>query len=203
MLSSIDNILFPDECIVLKYNTNKFVYPIYKNGYTSIGSMNLEQVQDFSSVDSVDVYIRNPIDRFISGVNTYLTNHCQNYDKKTVLYFIQEFLFLNRHFCPQFFWLVNLRRYTDAKINLISFDKFNLFSPYHHKPPGVPTVDKSLEYIINDKIRYYLLLDKVLYEDLLGQTVKFSTIIDTLESKYPTVYADIIKKSKNICNALG
>lgn len=203
MLSSLDNILFPDDCVILKYDTHKFVYPIYKNGYTSIVSMNLEQVQDLSTVESVDVYIRNPMDRFVSGVNTYLNRHCQDYDKRTALYFIQEFLFLNRHFCPQFFWLLNLRRYTDTKINLISFDNFDSFATYHHRPPGVPVVDPDIQNIINDKIEYYLLLDKVLHEDLIGQTVKFSTIVETIECKYPTVFEDIIKKSKSICSALG
>ena len=36
MLSQIDTLLFPDECEVLEVDNNRYVFPIHKNGSTSL-----------------------------------------------------------------------------------------------------------------------------------------------------------------------
>ena len=116
MLSYLDPIIFPDDCEVLELSDNRYIYPIYKNGSSSLHQMNLRRVNSFDNIAVIDVLIREPKQRFLSGVSTYLNNLDDSLDKDTALYFVKNYLFLNRHFCPQFYWLVNLRRFTKSKI---------------------------------------------------------------------------------------
>lgn len=201
MLSQIDNIIFPDRCDILEIvPSQRYVYPIYKNGSNSLYNsgfrlMNHDEIKD---IKIIDIYVRNPYDRFVTGVNSFL-DYNQNLDQTTLLYFITNYLFLNRHFCPQFYWLVNLQRFTKAKIKINSIDLLSKTTNLTHNKN---TNQLSNQITCNDKIYFYLSIDKVLTEDLIGQTVTFKKIIKTIQYRYPEVYKEVVQRSIDLCNVL-
>ena len=201
MLSQLDNIIFPDRCDVLEIvPSQRYVYPIYKNGSSSLykSGFRLVDHDELSNIPVVDIYVRNPYDRFVTGVNTFL-QHNAKLDQSTVLHFVNNYLFLNRHFCPQFHWLVNLQRFTDAKIRINPISALSDITALRVNQSEDPLLD---EYLSRDKLHFYLSIDKVLTEDLLGKTVPFKLIVQTIKHRYPEVYKEIIQRSKDLCNVL-
>lgn len=201
MLSQLDNIIFPDRCDVLEIvPSQRYVYPIYKNGSSSLynSGYRLLENDELEDVEIVDIYVRNPYDRFVSGVQSFL-NYNPALDNKTALYFITNYLFLNRHFCPQFYWLVNLQRFTPAQIRINSIDSLNDITGLEYNKSHYTLLSEILN---TDKVNFYLSIDKVLTEDVIGQTVSFKTILHTIKNKYPLVYQEVIERSIQLCNVL-
>jgi hypothetical protein len=107
---------------------------------------------------------------------------------------------LNRHFCPQFYWLVNLQRYTDAKIKINPIESLAEVTSLKYNV----TEDSKLDEILStDKLHFYLSIDKVLTEDLLGKTVPFNLILNTIKHRYAEIYNEIIQRSIDVCNVLA
>ena len=153
---------------------------------------------ELPTIPIVDIYVRNPYDRFVTGVNTFL-QHNENLDRATVLHFISNYLFLNRHFCSQFHWLVNLQRFTNAKIRINSIDSLTDITALTVNQSTDPLIDDTIS---TDKLHFYLSIDKVLTEDLLGKTVTFKLIVQTLRHRYPDVYKEVVQRSIDLCNVL-
>ena len=55
----------------------------------------------------------------------------------------------------------------------------------------------------NEKLWFYLQLDKVLTEDFIGQTVNMKTIVAHIKDKYPVLYEETIERSRELCAVLG
>jgi hypothetical protein len=201
MLSQLDNTIFPDRCDVLEIvPSQRFVYPIYKNGSSSLynAGYRLMNHDELKNISVVDIYVRNPYDRFVTGVNTFL-KHNSNLDSATALHFITNYLFLNRHFCPQFYWLINLQRFTGAKIRINSIESLSEITPLKVNQSEDPLLD---EYLSSDKIHFYLSIDQVLVEDLIGKTVTFKLIVEAIKHRYPDVYKEVVQRSIDLCNVL-
>ena len=201
MLSRLDNIIFPDRCDVLEIvPSQRYVYPIYKNGSSSLYNSGFRLVEhdELPNIPVVDIYVRNPYDRFVTGVNTFL-QHNETLDRATILHFVNNYLFLNRHFCPQFHWLVNLQRFTNAKIRINSIDALADITALKVNRSEDPLLDEVLS---TAKLHFYLSIDKVLTKDLLGKTVPFKLIVQTIRHRYPDVYKEVVQRSMDICNVL-
>lgn len=202
MLSQLDNIIFPDRCEVLEVAPQRFVYPIYKNGSSSLTKAGYQQVpfEKLPEINVIEIYVRDPYDRFLSGVQTYLM---QNFalDRKTILHIVGENLFLNRHYAPQFHWLVNLQRFTKAKIKINPIEKLSELTA-HYDNQQDKDYDISEYFKGNEKIQFYTSIDKILTETLLGHTVRFKDIVRLLELKQPEVYNEIVLRSINLCSVL-
>ena len=204
MLSYLDPILFPDECEILVAETGQLIYPIYKNGSSSLKAQYtnvVPQDQLKSRVAQVQVYVREPFDRFVSGVQTYLKNN-PHLDRATALTMIDQYLFLDRHFALQFHWLVNLVRQTNNP--WITISPWTELSNATELTWNVLARDETLiEYFQpNTKIWYYLQLDKVLFEKFVGKTVKFKDIITHIHTFLPDLYDEVIRRSQDLCNVL-
>ena len=66
------NRLLNTDCTVIDIGSHT-VYPIFRVGYTSLMS-DADQTytnRQISKCEHIDILIRNPIDRFVSGVNEY------------------------------------------------------------------------------------------------------------------------------------
>jgi hypothetical protein len=203
MLSYLDPLLFPDECDILEVSTNRYVYPIFKNGSSSLYESGFRKLstQEVAELNEVEILVRDPFDRFVSGVHSYVEYLDPDLDRTTALHFINQHIFLNRHFATQFHWLVNLQRYTRAKIKISPMTE--LASMTDLKFNDKPKYDNIRQQLgQNNKIHFYLQLDKVLTENLLGTTADFQTIVATLKFNYPAVYQEIIERSKTLCNVL-
>jgi len=202
MISQIDNIIFPDRCEVLELESQRYVYPIFKNGSTSLSRAAIRTlgIDELQTIETVDVFVRDPYDRFLTGAQTYLS-HNTHLHRETALHFISEYLFLNRHFCPQFHWLVNLQRHTSVSMRLLPMEQISeVTQAVKNQHPRDPGLEQYFDG--NLKVQFYLQLDKVLTETLLGRTVTMGDIIKEIADKYPTVYDEVIGRSLRICTAL-
>ena len=72
MFSYIDPILFPDQLKVYELTENQYVYPIYKNASSTIGKIAIRELNYFEikKLDKIDIYLRDPFERYVSGVQT-------------------------------------------------------------------------------------------------------------------------------------
>lgn len=207
MLSYIDPIIFPDECKVLEIVPGHYAYPIFKNGSSALygSGYRILDKNELPTLDTVDVFVRAPMERFVSGVQMYLSKLPDTYHRETVLHFVDRYLFLNRHYAPQFHWLLNLNRHTTAKIRLRSVAELNQYTknitPYTlNNPPKDPSLAEFFD--DNMRLHFYLQLDRALL-DLVGQTVTFKHIVEHIRTQYPDAYKEIIGRSITLCNALA
>lgn len=212
MLSRIDEIIYPNRCEVIEFqDPQRFVYPIFKNGSSSLISYAKEKQFKFilnnqiNQLQSIDVFVRPQSDRFISGINSFVFDLIENnpkLDYDTIIYFVENYLFLNRHYSPQIGWLLHLSQFLNknATIKLCSMAEISNYTPLHIKSYKhyensilAPTDIERLINNIHNKV--YLQLDDLLLE-LIGQTLTFTEILEKIKINDPVAY-------KKICTALG
>jgi hypothetical protein len=201
MLSRLDDIIYPNRCEVIEIEASqRYIYPIYKNGSGSIKwhavdkkykSLFNEQIQKLSKID---IILRDPLSRFVSGVNTYVFNTKRDnptLDIDTILYFVENYLFLNRHYSPQLGWLINLSKYTnkDTQLKLYSMESLTEFTPLTIIPDEGKILDLSTIERLKTNVHnnMYLRLDNLLLE-LVGQELTFTEILEYLKNKDPQAY---------------
>jgi hypothetical protein len=201
MLSQLDNIIFPDRCGVLEVAPQRFVYPIFKNGYTSLAESGFRilEPEELPTLDTVEIFVREPIMRFFSGLNSWI-EYNSHLDKNTLLAIAGHTLFIDRHCAPQFHWLVNLRRFTKAKIKINPIESLSTITNIHANKNK-----NNIHYDIKQfpKVAYYMQLDKVLTETFIGSTVEFPEIVSAIKKLHPELYEEVIQRSISLCNVLG
>ncbi len=196
MLSRIDEVIFPNRCEVLEFsNPQRFVYPIFKNGTSSMmiypNEPNPKKLisHQIKQCDLIDVILRDPEERFVSGVNTFVYNLLRDVpslDKNTIMYFVENYLFLNRHYAPQVSWLVNLNRFTktECKLNLHNMSKLTEYTTTNHSPPEdkILTSEEIERLKNNTHNQIYKQIDEYLLM-LIGESLTFKEIMDHIKSK--------------------
>jgi hypothetical protein len=202
MRTAVDFELFSEDCEVVEIPLHdQRVYLIQKNGSSSLRNQqkkdNLrvfvnEQIQTF---ESVDVYIRNPRSRYVSGVNTYLQHLQRDYpelDYNTAFWFAKRYKFLNRHYLPQFHWLANLSRYLNptAQIHFRDFRTFGDIVDFDDRARVIPPTEKFVKELLDNDpgLELWLFLDQILLE-LAGQSMTWSELLNY----YKNNHYDIIK----------
>ena len=208
MRTALDTELFPDLCEVVEIPLhNQWVYLIQKNGNSSL---RFQQARDnlavftndeISALDYVDVYIRNPRARYVSGVNTYLQHLQRDHpelDLLTAFWFAKRYKFLNTHYLPQFHWLANLARYlrSDAKIRIRNFKDFGAITDFKSRAEVTPPSQDFLNELMKDNhnIELWLYLDQLLL-DLAGQQLTWQEVIDHYKVNYPDVIVHVLPKT--------
>ena len=207
MQTALDTELFPDLCEVVAMPLHsQWVYLIQKNGNSSL---RLQQTRDnlavftnneISALDYVDVYIRNPRARYVSGVNTYLQHLQHDYpelDSFTALWFAKRYKFLNTHYLPQFYWLANLSRYlrSDAKIRIRDFRDFARITDIRSRA-GVSAPSKEfVDQLLDDRsLDIWLYLDQILL-DLAGHELTWTELLDHYQKNYKNIIEHVLPKT--------
>ena len=202
MRTALDTELFPTLCEVVEVPLhNQWVYLIQKNGSSSL---RIQQSRDnlavftndeIRALDYVDVYIRNPRARYVSGVNTYLQHLQRDHpelDYLTAFWFARRYKFLNTHYLPQFHWVANLSKYLrdDTLIRFRNFQTFgNIADINDDAKVNKPTQEFIKQLFQDDKsIELWLYLDQILL-DLAGQEMTWKQ----LRTYYHLNHPDIIK----------
>lgn len=206
MRTALDTELFPDLCEVVEMPLhNQCVFLIQKNGNSSLKA---QQARDNLAVftndeilalDYVDVYIRNPRDRYVSGVNTYLQHLQRDYpelDLSTAFWFAKRYKFLNTHYLPQFYWLANLSQYlrNDTKIRFRKLQDLKQITKFDSGPREI--IKPSAEFVEtlfkdDSSIELWLFLDQILL-DLAGQQLTWQQVLDHYQLNYPEVIAHVL-----------
>ena len=114
-----------------------------------------------------------------------------NLDLNTVLYFVENYLFLNRHYSPQLSWLVNLNRYAkkDTVLRMRGMESILDYTPMSMRPieEQVLTDNQINQLKINIHNQTYIQLDTLLLE-LVGQDLTFKEILAYLKQQDPQAY---------------
>jgi hypothetical protein len=204
MLSRIDEIIYPNRCEVIEFmDPQRFVYPIFKNGSTSLLEHAKHQGckvllnEQIKRIPTVDVILRDPITRFISGTNTFVCHTKQenpNLDLDTIIYFAENYLFLNRHYAPQLSWLLNLKQYlhANAKLRLHDMTALSTFTPLTSNPIEENLLNTRVVERLKTNIHneMYIRLDSLLLQ-LVGREMSFVDIMEYLHEQDPTAYSKI------------
>jgi hypothetical protein len=216
MFSELDNIIFPDSCEVIEIVPSQhYVYPIFKCGRSSLTESMQQKGWRFVALEDIKkikqpitVFLRDPKERFISGLNTFI-QHRQgdNLDTHTILYFANKYLFLNRHYAPQFFWLLNLLRYTgpNACVNFQPITAISLLTDLHSRAsvePITPDLTEKMQSFDWSKMELYFYLDQILLAHT-GKTVNICDLIAYVKKDHDELYRLIFQRSLNIINVLS
>ena len=209
MRTALDTELFPTLCEVVEMPLhNQWVYLIQKNGSSSL---RIQQSRDnlavftndeISALDYVDVYVRNPRARYVSGINTYLQHLQRDHpelDYSTAFWFAQRYKFLNTHYLPQFYWIANVSRYLrkDTKIRLRNFKEFGQITDLNLKPKAVTSPTKQfVEMLFKDdhNIEFWLYLDQILL-NLAGQEMTWTELLQYYITNHPDIIKHVLPKA--------
>jgi len=124
------NKLFNTDCLVIKIGRHT-VYPIFRVGYTSLvtDADRMYINKQISKCEHIDVLIRDPRDRFISGVSEYCRQNKLDIEKTVEL--IEQGKLVDRHFAPQYLWLMHLYRFYRGTITLKPFEYISNITQQH------------------------------------------------------------------------
>jgi hypothetical protein len=211
MLTRLDTVLYPDDIDVI-HNTDidQYVYPIFKCGYTSIVDYARHYKfpflthKEIKECKEISVIIRNPHERFISGVNSYYWNlHKQEpkLDRDTVFYFIKQYPFFNRHYAPQIGWLINLFRFmnTNSRVKLLTMDNINDFTTLNSQPGNgeqkILTSNEIEDLQSSDTHQLYMRLDNKLL-DMTGTSWTAQELFTHLMTQDAEAYFECVAKNQ-------
>ena len=199
MLSRLDDIIYPNRCEVIEIEASqRYIYPIFKNGSSSLLEHARQQNykilinEQIERAPIIDVILRDPLSRYISGTQTFvhdIKKENPTLDVDTILYFAENYLFLNRHYAPQLSWLINLSQYADAKLRLHSMEALSTFTPLTWTPPKDIQFDQTVLDKLSNNVHneMYLRLDNLLLQ-LIGQELTFKEILAYLKKQDPQAY---------------
>jgi hypothetical protein len=117
MLKHWNKILNTD-CEIIRMGQD-WIYPIFKNGWNGFRLAKEESRfnEHISEVEMINIYIRNPVARFSSGVNKYAQLHGMEPDM--VVQQIESEGLTNRHWMPQWYWLLHLSKYYKKDVKIL------------------------------------------------------------------------------------
>ena len=200
MFTDLDSELYPDVCEVAEIpGHSQWVYLIFKNGSSSIRYDRLIDYpiyrnHDIARLDQIDIYIRDPKDRYISGVNSFvqfvLRDNPGQLDQNTVAWMACRYRFLNRHYLPQLLWLFNLARYLkkDTLLRFRRFEDYHEIMRINFKPPVAPIKPELRTFILENSAH----MDIWWYADqVLGDLAGTSMTWTELKNHYKTQHLDL------------
>lgn len=206
MFTEIDKVLYPNKCEVIQTTSHDFIYPIFKNGSSSLYQAAKENGwkiifnHQIHNCKKIVIFLRNPIERFETGVDTFI-KHClaEGLDEKTVKYFINNYLFLNRHYMPQILWLIHLARYVkeDVVIDLKDISKLNLYTDIQ-KNKSNATQNNLFD---AEKLKFYIEADNYLL-NYINQLIPLNDLFLNYKKDCKESYNHIFLHAKNLIHAL-
>ena len=177
------------DCEVVKFNDGKFFYPIFKNGRSSLtiyakrNNLPLLKNKEISNLKKITVFLRSPEERFVSGVHTffYLANK-KSIDENT-LKKIESYDIIDRHFIPQYLWLLHLHKYFNGIVEFKPvLELFNLIpnrdGPWNDNPnPWKPITEKERNKILSIEHKKYIEVDEKIIKKYMNTSVELKKII--------------------------
>ena len=207
MFTEIDKVLYPKKCEVIQTASHEFIYPIFKNGSTSLCETAEENKWKIILNDqifdckNIIVFLRDPIGRTISGINTYVNNLItDDLDEKTIIYFVNNYLFLNRHYMPQILWLIHLARYANPKC-ILHIKDINDIKIYSNKFENKSEKSNNYYHEFIEKIKFYIEADFYLLK-YVDKSISLSDLFLNYKKDCYNSYKHIFDYSENIINAL-
>ena len=123
------NSILSSDCTVYKIKS-RAVYPIFRVGSESLkAEANKTYTNEGIKFANIDVLIRDPGDRFVSGVNEY----ARQIDAKVIPTWqkIHDGKIIDKHFAPQYVWLMHLQKFHTGTVTLYPFKDIKKFTRLH------------------------------------------------------------------------
>jgi hypothetical protein len=188
MFKNLTDILTAD-CEVVKFSNEQFFYPIFKNGSSSLttyarkNNLLFLKNREISNCKKITVFLRSPVERFVSGVHTffYLTNN--QYIDENTLKKIESFDIVDRHFIPQYLWLLHLHKYFNGIVEFKPVLELlglipNRDGPWTDNPtPWRAITQKDKDKILSIEHKKYIEVDEKIIKKYMNQSVKLEKLI--------------------------
>ena len=167
------NLLLNTECLVVDIGGEK-IYPIFRVGSSSLRAAAEENFtnKQISELSHVNVLLRDPEKRFSSGVNYYC--HSNGLQLHDVYGKIKKGELVDRHFTPQFLWLMHLYKHFKGEVSLLPFNQITRFTSEHRKKLSGPKHPV-------DPIENFIEVDRRLCQHI-GKTLPLKNIITELKN---------------------
>jgi hypothetical protein len=199
LFTEVDKILYTDLCEVIEFPSQRFVHPIFKNGSFSLYKEQKEKQlrvhvnNQIKKIKKIEIYLREPTERFSLGYAKFIDNVLLDnptFDRKTIEYFASNYLFLDKHFMPQFLWLYNLHRFTNKNclFDLKHVSQLSLLTENHENQFSKR---KNTDHIKN--LDTYIRLENILYS-LIDQSITWDQLIQLFIDKEPMLYKYIFRE---------
>lgn len=181
--------IFSADCEIIKFNNNQFVYPIFKNGRSSLtlyakkNNLPLLKNKEILNLEKITVFLRYPKERFVSGVHTffYLTNN--SLIDEHILKRIETFDIIDRHFVPQYLWLMHLHKYFRGiiELRLVStlYDLIpNRDGPWTDNPkPWREITQQEKDKILSIQHKKYTEIDEKIIKKYMNEAIELQKLI--------------------------
>ena len=215
MLTDLDAELFPDDCEVVEIPSHdRRIYLIQKNGSSSLRAdarsqgWSILRNHEIGNIETVDVYLRDPQERYLSGVNTFVQHLLRDHpglDRRTCLSLATRYLFLNRHYLPQWHWLVNLARFIDpdCQIRLRSLVDLYQITDIKSRAGIAPLSSDEAKNLLsnNDKLEFWFLMDQILL-GRSGQSLTWREIMQLYKEHPSNPLSNIVDRMESIRHVL-
>lgn len=151
------NNLLNTDCVVVDVGPHT-IYPIFRVGRSTLMSACDKKYvnEKIHGCNHIDIMIREPEARFVSGVNEYCRQN--NLDVKSTWKLINEGKVLDRHFTPQYVWLLHLYKFYKGFVTIRPFEHISNITEVHmHKSQSkidVPVIE-SLVAVDRHLTKYY------------------------------------------------
>ena len=192
--------------------SQRYVYVIFKNGHSSFDAFEIKNPgrvvvnQQIQKLTNIDVIVRDPQDRLVSGINTFIQHTVRDnpdLDPPTVEWFALNYLSLNRHYASQFSWILNLARYSDPNttLNFLPMSAVGDITGLDRKPLGVQPASKELINQINllKHKEMYQRIDAVIF-GCIGQSMTFAQLLQHIKIIDSPAYEYVIGHAQQILN---
>jgi hypothetical protein len=139
--------------------------------------------KEISNLKKITVFLRSPEERFVSGVYTffYLTN--KRYIDENTLKKIESFDIVDRHFIPQYLWLLHLHKYFNGIVEFKPVLELlglipNRDGPWTNNPTPWRTItQKDKDKILSIKHKKYIEVDNKIIKKYMNQSVELGKLI--------------------------
>jgi hypothetical protein len=160
--------LFNTDCKVVKVK-NRYVYPIFKCGSSSFfkDAKQVIKNEKIEKLKTITVLIREPKERFMAGVVTYAD--LVKRSTKDVMKDIKADKLCNRHFAPQFVWLMQLHMHYKGEIEIKPFAEIKKYT--NTKTLGSLAIKEKITPLKN-----YIAVDQKLIKKFMNKKVSLSKI---------------------------
>jgi len=188
MFKNLTDILTVD-CEVVKFNAEQFFYPIFKNGRSSLkiyaGKNNLLLLKnkEISNLKKITVFLRSPKERFVSGVYTFFYFTNKQLIDENILKKIENFDIIDRHFIPQYLWLLHLHKYFKGIIEFKPvLELYNLI-PNRDGPwtdniyPWKEITQEEKGKILSIKYEKYIEVDNKIIKKYMNKSIELEKLI--------------------------